>query len=630
MTKTRIITSGLAAGLVIGAIAGLAVGFGFSSNYLIKDFEIRHIPTLSFADGGIYSGLIDTAGLASGQGRMEWENGSSYVGNFKAGLYHGSGVYKNATGFRIEGDFSKGIANGRVVIHYTDGSLYSGYVSNDLLEGQGKLSFPNGDYYEGEFQADKMTGQGRWVVKNLHTYTGGVKDGLFEGQGEITYDNGNKYLGQFKAGQLHGQGVYTTEKDRVYSGDFLDDQFTGQGTYKNSKGYTHVGQFKNWIGSGDGISTDSDGNQYKGQFKDGSLHGEGVYIGQGTVHYEGSFEHGKYDGEGVLTDDEGNHYQGEFSYGRMHGDGEYTYHEPVDGVTSFSGTWRNGELDTANDGIKIYSRNELSEFALYNQIPLLEKQLAKVAAGDNTKIELYTLGVAAYGSEEVFSRELNFIENYFKQNFANQPQSIYLGNSRRSLDDRPLATITSVKRSLSTLAAKMNVDQDILFLYITTHGSENKTLSFEHRGLSLPDLSADDLNTLLDESGIKWKVVVISACYSGGFIEVLEDDHTLILTSAASDKTSFGCADDRLFTYFGKAFFKEALPIASSFVEAFDMAAVMIEEWEAEQEISASNPQISSPKLITDYLQQWRGQLNSKAAIMAKVADKTNNEVSDL
>jgi len=626
MAKNGIVTTGFVAGIVIGILVGIAAGIGFSKNYLIKDFEIRHIPTLSFADGGVYSGPIDTAGLASGQGRMEWGNGSVYVGGFKAGFYHGFGVFEDATGFRFEGVYAKGAGNGAAVISYNDGSGYRGNVSNDLLQGKGKFSFPNGDYYEGDFQTDKMTGQGRWVAKNKHVYNGGVKDGLFEGQGEIVYDGGNKYTGQFKAGQFHGQGVYAGDDGRVYSGAFIEDEFTGQGTYKNGEGYTHVGRFENWLGTGDGIGTDKDGNQYKGTFEDGMLHGEGFYIGQGVLRYEGGFKYGKYDGEGVMIDGEGNRYQGEFSYGSMHGEGEYTYNEPVDGVTTYSGTWRNGKLDTASEGLQVYSRNELSEFALYNQIPLLEKQLAQVASGDNKKIELYTLGVAAYGSEEVFTRELNFIEHYFEQNFGNQLQSIYLGNSRRSLDKRPLATITSVKRSLNTIADKMDVDQDILFLYITSHGSKNKTLSFDQKGLSLPDLSADDLGTLLDESGIKWKVVVISACYSGSFIEALEDEHTLILTSAASDKTSFGCSDDRLFTYFGKAFFKEALPQASSFEEAFDMAAAMIKEWEAEQDITASNPQISSPKLITDYLQQWRMQLDSEAALVAEVDVRKNKE----
>ena len=65
----------------------------------------------------------------------------------------------------------------------------------------------------------------------------------------------------------------------------------------------------------------------------------------------------------------------------------------------------------------------------------------------------------------------------------------------------------------------MDKDQDILFLYLTTHGSADHVLSFDQSGMDLPDLSADELGQVLDDSGIKWKVVVLSACYSGGFID---------------------------------------------------------------------------------------------------------------
>lgn len=613
MTKNGFPIVGLIAGVIIGVLFGIVAGISISQSYLIKDFNIRHVPTLSFANGAVYSGPVNSAGLATGQGRMEWENGNAYDGEFKDGLYEGYGVYEDATGFRIEGSFYKGLANGEVDIDFIDGSVYRGNVGNEHLQGQGKLTSPNGDYYEGEFKANQMTGQGRLVSIDTHIYNGGVKNGLFDGQGEITYEYGDKYVGQFKDGHLHGKGVYSSDDGRVFSGEFIEGAFTGQGSFKDGEGNTHVGQFEDWLATGEGINTDSEGNQYKGTFENGALSGEGVHIGPGSVRYEGGFIYGNYDGKGVLVDEEGNRYEGEFSYGRMDGKGEYTYHEPVDGVRSYKGTWRRGKIDTASEGLQIYSRDEIAEFALYNQVELLDEQLEKVAAGDDLKIELYTLGVAAYGSEEVFTRELNFIESYFEQSFGNNSQSIYLGNSRRSLDKRPLATITSVERSLNTLAKKMDLEQDILFLYLTSHGSKNKTVSLEQKGLSLRDLSADELATMLDETGIKWKVLVISACYSGGFIEALEDEHTLILTSAASDKTSFGCADDRLFTYFGKAFFKEALPQADSFIEAFNVATTLIEEWETEQDYTASEPQISSPKVITDYLQKWRGQLDIKA-----------------
>ncbi|HEV7392919.1 MAG TPA: C13 family peptidase [Burkholderiales bacterium] len=57
-------------------------------------------------------------------------------------------------------------------------------------------------------------------------------------------------------------------------------------------------------------------------------------------------------------------------------------------------------------------------------------------------------------------------------------------------------------------------------------------------------LSASELGKLLKESGIRHKVVVISACYSGGFIDAVRSDHTLVITAARHDRTSFGCSDE--------------------------------------------------------------------------------------
>ncbi len=154
----------------------------------------------------------------------------------------------------------------------------------------------------------------------------------------------------------------------------------------------------------------------------------------------------------------------------------------------------------------------------------------------------------------------------------------------------------------------MNPDEDILFLYITSHGSADQTIAFDQPGLSLTDLEADHLRSLLDEAAIKWRVIVLSACYSGGFIDSLKNDNTLIMTAAAADKTSFGCADNRDFTYFGEAFFKESLPQSDDFVDAFSKAQALIKEWEAREEKAHSDPQIARGEAILEQLKKWQPQ----------------------
>ena len=65
----------------------------------------------------------------------------------------------------------------------------------------------------------------------------------------------------------------------------------------------------------------------------------------------------------------------------------------------------------------------------------------------------------------------------------------------------------------------MNRDEDILFLFLTSHGSPEHEFKLQQNHMTLRDLPARELGELLKASGIRWKVIVVSACYSGGFID---------------------------------------------------------------------------------------------------------------
>jgi hypothetical protein len=163
----------------------------------------------------------------------------------------------------------------------------------------------------------------------------------------------------------------------------------------------------------------------------------------------------------------------------------------------------------------------------------------------------------------------------------------------------------------------MDREHDILFVFLTSHGSRQHELVLNQNGMELADLPAAQLARFLRESAIRWKVVVISACYSGGFLDALKDDGTMVITAARHDRQSFGCADENEFTYFGRAYFKEALPQASSFQDAFRKAEVLVQEMEA-RELKApagtpsderhSLPQMWSAPAIEQQLQRWWSQ----------------------
>jgi hypothetical protein len=166
---------------------------------------------------------------------------------------------------------------------------------------------------------------------------------------------------------------------------------------------------------------------------------------------------------------------------------------------------------------------------------------------------------------------------------------------------------------LKGVARQMDVEEDILFLYVTSHGSKKHEISVSLDGMPLEDLSAKRFKEIIDASGIKWKVLVISACFSGGLIAPLKDDHTLVITAARADRESFGCGIDSELTYFGRAFFKQSLNSSVSFVEAFSQARNLISDREKKEKQEPSDPQIATSPLIEKKLAEWRSGSSRKA-----------------
>jgi len=103
---------------------------------------------------------------------------------------------------------------------------------------------------------------------------------------------------------------------------------------------------------------------------------------------------------------------------------------------------------------------------------------------------------------------------------------------------------------------------------------------------------------------------VVSACFSGGFIDALRDEGTLVITAARHDRSSFGCDDKADLTYFGRAFFKEALPSSRSFQDAFAKADALVAEWERKElpKEPRSLPQMIATPAINAQLDKWAGQ----------------------
>ena len=141
-------------------------------------------------------------------------------------------------------------------------------------------------------------------------------------------------------------------------------------------------------------------------------------------------------------------------------------------------------------------------------------------------------------------------------------------------------------------------------LYLSSHGRPGE-VEVSMPPLELAQITPPVLRRLFDDAGIKWRIIVVSACYSGSFIGALEDEQTLVLTAAQADRTSFGCGHQSASTYFGEALFEQGLAKSDSIMGAFEIAKKRVTEREAANRISPpSNPQASVGAAMAEKLKE--------------------------
>lgn len=158
----------------------------------------------------------------------------------------------------------------------------------------------------------------------------------------------------------------------------------------------------------------------------------------------------------------------------------------------------------------------------------------------------------------------------------------------------------------------MNIDEDILLLYLSSHGSEDYYISANFPPFKLNNIDAKTINVALNSAGIKWRIIIISACYSGGFIETLENPYTLLITAASADRNSFGCGHDGNYTYFGDAYLEKGLKQTKSFSGAFELAKEIISEKENKEGFKNSNLQIKMGSEIENKLIEYEKRMKTK------------------
>ncbi len=211
---------------------------------------------------------------------------------------------------------------------------------------------------------------------------------------------------------------------------------------------------------------------------------------------------------------------------------------------------------------------------------------ASDSQGAEFKPEAKVVAFGLFGDQSVFESEAKGAAQIVASRFGGSP-AIVRANTKSGEE----ATSETVAATLQSAAKAMDVENDILFLILTSHGSRAGLAVKTPRRQEI--LSPLDLFTMLDRTRVRHRIVIISACYSGVFIPPLADPDTLVITAADADHASFGCKNGNAWTYFGDAFFNTALRRTANLRDAFALASAAIRKREVQNRLEPSNPQIA-------------------------------------
>ncbi|MEN5207982.1 C13 family peptidase [Stenotrophomonas terrae] len=253
-----------------------------------------------------------------------------------------------------------------------------------------------------------------------------------------------------------------------------------------------------------------------------------------------------------------------------------------------------------------------------SQLTMLDGALAALPAQRPGVTDIYVLGVAGDADEDVFPNEVAYLRELSAKRWGAEGRMISLVN-RPALGyggATPVqATYDSIGHALRGLGQKLDPNEDVLFLYLTSHGLHDNSF-YLHTGRDQEDyLAPEQLARMLDEAQIGNAVIVVSACFSGAFVPALRSPQRMVITAARKDRPSFGCGNTDSATWFGRAFLVEALNATNDFARAYTLAAGNVRRREKEQGELPSEPQFQNGKTVAAVLEQWRAGLPETPAV---------------
>ncbi|MEM6856427.1 MAG: C13 family peptidase [Pseudomonadota bacterium] len=230
----------------------------------------------------------------------------------------------------------------------------------------------------------------------------------------------------------------------------------------------------------------------------------------------------------------------------------------------------------------------------------LDEALGTLKPQQRGTVDAYVVTIAL-DSDPVFAREAREAGRVLERRYDAAGRTLTLAGPDGARDDLPQGSIDALIVALAHIAEVMDPQEDVLVLYTTSHGID-LGLAYHYGDTGYGVLSPARFKSVLEELGIKRRILFLSACFSGVFVDPLASSDTAIFTAAAANRSSFGCEAENDWTFYGDALINNALRQPQTLSQAGKQAVNLVARWEAERRLLASLPQTRIGDRVSDWL----------------------------